>query len=76
MEKIIVETEKLRLETSNYVADKTNIILVGTISEATPLSYWLRISQKYEYDIEVTTKDVINLWIPLNDIISIRYEKD
>ena len=75
MQKIIITTENLHLEASNYVITESEIVLVGTINDDTPLSYWLKISIVYKYSIEVTTKDTINMWIPLNDIRTIQYQK-
>lgn len=76
MQKIIITTENLRLEASNYVVTESDeIVLVGTINNDTPLSYWLKVSIVYKYDIEVTTKDTINILIPLNDIRTIQYQK-
>lgn len=76
MQKIIITTENLRLEASNYVVTESDeIVLVGTINNDTPLSYWLKVSIVYKYDIEVTTKDTINILIPLDDIRTIQYQK-
>lgn len=71
--KIVIETSSLHFEVSNFVVDEQDVIIVGTISNDTPLSYWLKISRNYEYTLEVTAKDVVNLWIPQNDITKIRY---
>lgn len=76
MQKIIITTENLHLEASNYVITESEIVLVGTINDDTPLSYWLKISIVYKYSIEVTTKDTINMWIPQSDITTIQYQND
>lgn len=73
MQKIVIETSSLQLEASNFVVDEQDVIIVGTISNDTPLSYWLKISRNNEYTLEVTAKDVVNLWIPQNDIIKVEY---
>lgn len=73
MQKIVIETSSLYLEVSNFVVNEQDIIIVGTISNDTPLSYWLEISRNYEYTLEVTAKDIVNLWIPQNDITKVRY---
>lgn len=74
MQKIIITTEYLRLEASNYVVNERELHLIATISNDTPLSYWFRISGAYEYCVEVADKNTINMWIPLNDITGIYYE--
>lgn len=76
MQKIIITTEKLHLEASNYVITESEIVLVGTINNDTPLSYWLKISIVYKYSIEVTAKDTINIWIPQSDITTIQYQNE
>ena len=73
MQKIAIETENLNLEVSHFVVDEQDVIIVGTISNDTPLSYWLKISRIYRYTLEVTAKDVVNLWIPQNDITKVGY---
>ena len=73
MQKIVIETENLYLEVSNFVVDEQDVIIVGTINNDTPLSYWLKISRNYGYTLEVTAKDVVNLWIPQNDITKVSY---
>lgn len=73
MQKIVIETSSLYLEASNFVVNEQDIIIVGTIGNDTPLSYWLKISRNYEYTLEVTAKDTINMWIPQNDIEKVRY---
>jgi hypothetical protein len=73
MQRIVIETSSLYLEVSNFVVNEQDIIIVGTISNDTPLSYWLKISRNYEYTLEVTAKDTVNLWIPQNDITKVRY---
>lgn len=73
MQKIVIETSSLYLEVSNFVVNEQDIIIVGTISNDTPLSYWLKISRSYECTLEVTAKDTVNLWIPQNDITKVRY---
>lgn len=76
MQKIIITTENLHLEASNYVLTESEIVLVGTINDDTPLSYWLKISIVYKYSIEVTAKDTINMWIPQSDITTIQYQNE
>jgi hypothetical protein len=73
MQKIVIETSSLYLEVSYFIVNEQDIIIVGTISNDTPLSYWLKISRMYEYTLEVTAKDTVNLWIPQNDITKVRY---
>lgn len=73
MQRIVIETSSLYLEVSNFVVNEQDIIIVGIISNDTPLSYWLKISRNYEYTLEVTAKDIVNLWIPQNDITKVRY---
>lgn len=71
--KIVIKTSSLHFEVSNFVVDEQDVIIVGTISNDTLLSYWLKISRNYEYTLEVTAKDIVNLWIPQNDITKVRY---
>lgn len=73
MQRIGIETSSLYLEVSNFVVNEQDIIIVGTIGNDTPLSYWLKISRSYEYTLEVTAKDTVNLWIPQNDITKVSY---
>jgi hypothetical protein len=73
MQKIVIETSSLYLEVNYFIMNEQDIIIVGTISNDTPLSYWLKISRMYEYTLEVTAKDTVNLWIPQNDITKVRY---
>lgn len=74
MQKNVITTGNLRLEAHSYEVNERELHLVATISNDTPLSYWFRISGAYEYCVEVTDKNTINMWIPLNDITGIYYE--
>lgn len=74
MQKIIIDTEKLSIESFNFVVTDNEIIAAASINEGRPLSYWFKLSKEFRYNLEVTSKDVVNIHIPLNDITSIHYE--
>lgn len=76
MQKIIIDTEKLSLEVFNFVVTDNEIIVAASINEKKTLSDWFKLSREFRYNLQVTSKDVVNISIPLNDITSIQYEKN
>ena len=57
----------------NFVPEEERVLIVGKINNDTPLHYWLTKSRMNEYEIEITAKDTINMWIPNEHIEQIKY---
>lgn len=74
MRKAVIKVENLTIEASNFTVNDTDIVVVA--GDEYSLAFWFRVSKCWGYNIERTSKDVLNLHIPLEDIISIQYEQD
>ena len=74
MKKAIIKVENLTIETCNFTVNDTDIVVV--VGDERSLAYWFRVSKGWNYNIERTSKDVLNIHIPLEDIISIQYVQD
>ena len=74
MRKAVIKVENLTIETSNFTVNDTDIVVVA--GDEYSLAFWFRVSKGWHYNIERTSEDVLNIHIPLNDIISIQYVQD
>ena len=76
MQKIIINTEELALEAFNFTVTDNEVIAGVCVNEEHPLPNWLKMSKAFSYTLEVTSKRIVNIHIPLNDITSIQYEQN
>ena len=76
MQKIIINTEDLTLEVFNFTVTDNEVIVGVCVNEEHTLANWLKLSKAFSYTLEVTSKHVVNIHIPLNDITSIQYEQN
>ena len=76
MQKIIIDTEDLTLEAFNFTVTDNEVIVGVCVNEEKPLGNWFKLSKAFSYTLEVTSKHIVNIHIPLSDITSIRYEQN
>ena len=76
MQEITIKTEDLTFDAFNFVVTDTEIIAGVCVNEEHTLSEWLKLSKAFSYTLEVTSKHVVNIHIPLNDITSVQYEQN